>query len=608
MPAIKPFENLVDMYRQSVERFASRPLFGTKQHGTWTYVTYREFGELVDRFRAGLASLGVGEGDGVAVISDNRVEWAVGAYATYGLAARYIPMYQKQNASDWEYIVKDSGAKVLLVANDEIAAKAQGFLESVDQLEAIVSFGSGGSGEGVYSYRELLDKGAAHPVEPASPSPETLCGLIYTSGTTGNPKGVMLSHGNITSNVNAVQTLFPMEREDRSLSFLPWAHSFGQTCELHSLLSYGASIAIAESVDKLVANLSEVRPTLLFSVPRIFNRIYDGLNKKMAAAGGLKLKLFEAAMANAKTRRELADKGQSNLIVKIKHAIFDKLVFSKVRERLGGRLRYAFSGGAAISKEVAEFIDNIGVTVYEGYGLSETSPIATANYPDNQRLGSVGKAIPKVEIIIDTAAVGGTMGDQGEIVIKGPNIMQGYHNLPEQTANVMRPDGGFRTGDLGRVDSEGFVYITGRIKEQYKLENGKYVVPAPLEEQLKLSGFVNQAMVFGMNKPYNVAIIVPDEEALVTWAKAQGLPTGDLAALCKHAKVQALYRAECDKQAGSVFKGFERIKAFRLIVEEFSTDNDMLTPTLKLKRRNVIGCYQSILDELYAEIAATKKA
>ncbi len=410
----------------------------------------------------------------------------------------------------------------------------------------------------------------------------------------------MLSHGNITSNVNAVQTLFPMEREDRSLSFLPWAHSFGQTCELHSLLSYGASIAIAESVDKLVGNLSEVRPTLLFSVPRIFNRIYDGLNKKMAAAGGLKQKLFEAAMANAKTRRELAESGKSNLIVTVKHLIFERLVFSKGRERLGGRLRYAFSGGAAISKEVAEFIDNIGVTVYEGYGLSETSPIATANYPDNQRIGSVGKAIPGVQIIIDTDAVGGAMGEEGEIVIKGPNIMQGYHNLDDKTAEAIREDGAFRSGDLGRLDSDGFLYITGRIKEQYKLENGKYVVPSPLEEQLKLSGYINQVMVFGDNKLFNVALVVPDVEALTGWAKEHGVG-GDLNAWLEDGKVHELIQGELDKYAQDVFKGYERVKKFTLIPEEFSTDNDMLTPTLKLKRRNVIARYQDTLDSMYTD-------
>jgi len=408
----------------------------------------------------------------------------------------------------------------------------------------------------------------------------------------------MLTHGNICSNVNAVQELLPMQ-EARSLSFLPWAHSFGQTLELHCLTSFGCSSAIVDDVNNLIPYMSEVHPTVLFSVPRVFNKVYDKLNKQMAEATGLKKVIMNAAFENAKKRRELANRGQSSWWVDVKHGWFDKKVFSKVRDRLGGQLAFAFSGGAAISKEVAEFIDNVGITVYEGYGLSETSPIATANYPDNQRIGSVGKAIPGVEIIIDTAAVGGEMGDQGEIVIRGPNIMKGYHGLPDKTAEVLDADGNFRTGDLGRKDAEGYVYITGRIKEQYKLENGKYVVPSPLEEQLKLSGYINQVMVYGANKLYNVAVVVPDIEALKKWADEHGL-TGEIGDLLANDKVNALFEAEIADRCQEVFKGFERIKKFRLIPDEFTTDNDQLTPTMKLKRRNVIKAYQHLLDEMYA--------
>lgn len=597
MSDVKQYRNLVELIQVSVQRFAGNPMYGNRQaDGSWAYVTYGQFGAAMDKVRAGLAALGVGEGDRVAIISNNRVEWAVCAYATYGRGACFVPMYEKQNAADWEYILQDSGAKVLLVADEAIAALTRPFVGTVGQLEHVVCLQ--GSGEGTYA--GLLAVGAANPVPAMDPEPEALCGFIYTSGTTGNPKGVRLSHGNICSNVNAVQQIFPMDEDDRSLSFLPWAHSFGQTVELHCGISFGCSAAIVDDVNKLIGYLAEVRPTLLFSVPRVFNRIYDGLNKKMAGESPAKQKLFAAAMANASLRRELAGQGKQSSWVEIKHGVFDKLVFSKVRARLGGRLKYAFSGGAAISREVASFIDNVGITVYEGYGLSETSPIATANYPGNQKLRSVGKAIPGVEILIDTDAVGGDMGDQGEILIKGPNIMQGYHNLPEQTAAAIRDDGAFRSGDLGRKDEEGYVFITGRLKEQYKLENGKYVVPAPLEEQLKLSGYVDQCMVFGDNRPFNVALLVPDVEALQGWARKQGLPQ-DLDALFTHEACQALYRAELDRYQQDVFKGFEKVRAFRLVADEFSTDNDMLTPTLKLKRRNVIKAYQPLLDAMYAD-------
>ena len=595
----KQFKNLVELCSRSCERFSGNPLFGTRQaDGTWTYISYGDFGVQVDKARAGFNSLGLSEGDAVAVISNNRVEWAVGAYATYGCGAMYVPMYEKQNLADWEYIIGDSGAKLLLVANAEIAARAMPMLERFETLETIVCLS--GSAEGCTAWSEVMSAGEAAPFEALQPDPSALAGLIYTSGTTGNPKGVQLSHGNLTSNVNAVQTLFPMEQADRSLSFLPWAHSFGQTCELHSGISFGISMAICDDVTRLIEYLPDVQPTLLFSVPRIFNRIYDGLNKKMAAAPPIRQKLFRAAMRTAQMKREMDAKGQSSVWVNLKHALFDRLVFTKVRDRLGGRLRCAFSGGASISREVAEFIDDVGVLVFEGYGLSETSPIATMNYPDNKMIGSVGRPIPGVEIIIDTDAVGGAMGKEGEILIKGPNVMQGYHNLPEQTAQVMRDDGAFRSGDLGWVGDDGFLRITGRIKEQYKLENGKYVVPSPLEEQLKLSGYINQVMVFGDNKLHNVSIIVPDLEALKTWASNEGV-SGDVDALLATPQVRSLYEKELERCSQDVFKGFEKIRDFRFVVEEFSTDNDMLTPTLKLKRRNVIKAYQGLLDEMYAD-------
>jgi len=594
----EPFRNLVDLHTRSVARFGGNPYLGTRQRdGSWRYVTYREFGGLVADFRAGLAGLGLGRGDRIALISDNRVEWAVTAYATYSLGACIVPMYPKQSSEEWRFILEDSGAGAVLVANDRLAEACTPLLESVASLEHVVNFE--GPPEDAHSYVALLEAGRAKPVPAADPDPGDLCGFIYTSGTTGQPKGVRLTHGNITSNVNAVQSLFPMQEADRSLSFLPWAHSFGQTVELHCGTSFGASAAICDDVSRLLQDFPDVQPTMLFSVPRVFNRIYDGLNKRIAAGPGWRRRLFAAALANGQLRKRLAAEGRTNGWVELKHRILDRLVFAKVRASLGGRLRFAFSGGAAISREVAEFIDTVGITVYEGYGLSETSPIATANFPGHQKIGSVGRAIPGVEVFVDRDAVGGAMGDEGEILIKGPNIMEGYHGLPEQTAEVMREDGAFRSGDLGHIDEDGYVYITGRIKEQYKLENGKYVVPAPLEEQLKLSGFINQVMVYGANRPFNVALVVPDVPAVVGWARARGLEA-EMPLLLKDEAVRGLIEGELERLGSSVFKSFERIGRFALIAEEFSIENHMLTPTLKLKRRIVIKEYQPVIDSLYA--------
>ncbi|MBI4953288.1 MAG: long-chain fatty acid--CoA ligase [Myxococcales bacterium] len=582
------FENLVDLWEKSCEKFAENELFGTKSSGAWTWITYGEFKKLVDDLRGGLAGLGVAAGDKVGIVSNNRVEWAVAAYATYGLGASFVPMYEAQKADEWKFILEDCGAKVAIGATNGIYDKLKGLKAELPGLEHVIGFEAKASDPG--SYAALLEKGAKKPVAAQHPKPSDIAGFIYTSGTTGNPKGVILSHDNICSNINAIHELFPFDPSDRSLSFLPWAHSFGQTCELHAMLSMGSSLAVNDAVENLVANLSEVRPTILFAVPRIFNRIYDGVNKQMADKPGAIQKLFKSAIANQTVRSR---GGEIGLGAKLGIGLARKLIFSKIRQKFGGRLKYAVSGSAALSKEVAEFIDALGIEVYEGYGLTETSPIATANFPGRRKIGSVGRAIPGVTITIDRGVTDDAKN--GEILIRGPNIMQGYHNRPEENAAVLMPDRTFRSGDMGYLDEDGYLYITGRIKEQYKLENGKYVVPSPLEEDLKLSPYIANVMIHGANHPYNVALVVLDKAAVEKWAAASGVATDNLE---ESPEVKKLVEEELQKY-GRGFKGFERPEKFALILEDFSTDNGMLTPTLKLKRRNVLAKYESRLEALY---------
>ncbi|KFA87375.1 AMP-dependent synthetase/ligase [Archangium violaceum] len=591
------FETLVDIFLQSIASFGPRPLFGEKKNGQWSWMTYIQFGQMVDDLRGGLAQLGVTHGDRVAVIANNRHEWAVGAYACYTLGAAYVPMYEAQLDKEWAYILNDCGAKVVFAATDAIAAKLKAIKSELPKLEHIIRFT--GTATEADTFACLLRRGADTPSPVTTPKPADLAGLIYTSGTTGNPKGVMLSHSNLARNVCAMHEVFPMNKEDRSLAFLPWAHSFGQNVELNALLSMGASMGIAEGVDKIVDNLAEVQPTLLFSVPRIFNRIYDGLQKRMAAEKPIKRMLFHRGLEVAKQRKALAEKNQSSTLLDLQHAFFDKVVFSKVRARFGGRLKYAFSGAAAISREVAEFIDNLGITVYEGYGLTETSPIATANYPGYRKIGSVGRPIPGTRVEIDRSETGDPK--QGEIVVYGHNVMMGYYNLPDENAKVFTADGGFKTGDMGMVDENGYVWITGRIKEQYKLENGKYVVPVPIEQALQLSPFIVNVMLHGQNKPFNVAIIVPDMEALKKWATEKGLDTSSIPELLKREEVQQLYREQINEFCKDAAKGYEKPQRFLLISEDFSTANDMLTPSLKLKRRNVLKKFGEAVEELYRE-------
>ena len=586
------FTNLAELWQISSAAHAQRPLFGVKRADGWEWLSYGDVASQVDACRAALAHMGVAAGGVVAVVADNRPEWAAAAYASYGRRASYVPMYQAQGLAEWRFILNDCAAEVVFCATEEIYGQLNtliGASAGCPALRKVVGFDL--PADHPDSWQALLATGEARPVAPDFPDSEELAGFIYTSGTTGDPKGVKLSHGNITSNINAVQHLFPLRDDDRSLSFLPWAHSFGQTCELHVLVSLGTALGLNDQVENLVDNLAQVRPTVLYAVPRIFNRIYDGVNAQIREKPGFVRALVRRGISAA----ERAASGEAvGLMDRLAFVLANKLVFSKVRARFGGRLRYAISGSAALSAEVASFIDALGIMVYEGYGLSETSPIATANYPQNRKLGSVGKPIPRVSIEIDRRVTGDPA--QGEIIVRGPNVMQGYHNRPEEQAMVFTADGGLRTGDTGWLDDDGYLYISGRIKEQYKLENGKYVMPAPLEERLKLSPYIAHVMLDGSNRPFNIAVVVPEREALQTWAERHD---HSLVEADHDAAVQALISTELQKYA-SDFKGYEKPRKLLLVDDDFTTENGLLTPTLKLKRARVLAKYQDRIDALYA--------
>ena len=578
------------MFVHSCETYTDRNALGRKTGSGWTWTTFTELKQSVDQARGGLAKMDVGPGDMVAVISDNRLEWAVCCYATYGLRGSYVPMYEKQLPKEWKFILEDSGSKICIAATVEIYDVLKGMQDEIATLERVLCFELPSDHED--SYDALLATGQDHPAEVQVPETTETAGFIYTSGTTGKPKGVVLSHSNITSNLNSLHRVFDLESDDVSLAFMPWAHSMGQTCELHGLLSYGASIAINDEIPNLVANLADVRPTILFAVPRIFNKIYDGVHKQISSKPPVIQKLVSNAVGAA-TRRE---QGKSvGLWSSFQFNVADRLVFTKIREKFGGRLRYAVSGSAALSRDVGEFIDALGIEVYEGYGLTETSPIATANIPGARKIGSVGRPIPDVRIVIDRQVTGDDK--HGEIIIYGPNVMQGYHNRDEETEAVMLEDGGFRSGDMGYLDEDGYLYISGRIKEQYKLENGKYVVPSPLEEQLKLSPFLANIMLYGHNRPHNVALVVPDMEVVTKWSDEQGL------ALNADLNLDETLRQRIEEELetyASEFKGYERPRNFAILREDFTTENGMLTPTLKLKRREVLKAHGERIDTLYS--------
>ncbi len=589
-------DNLVDWWNESEKKYGGNVLFWVHNgRGSVDPVTYTEIGERIRNARSGLAKLGIGEGDAVGIISPNRPEWAVLSYATYGRKARFIPMYEKELWQTWKYIIKDSAVKFLMVSSPEIYEQVKDFSKEIDTLDHIYIIDSDGDN----SMDALEELGKASPVEPLVPHHDDVAVLIYTSGTTAAPKGVLLTHGNLTYCSRAGYNLYPeLDESQVGISMLPWAHSYALSAELNNWVQFGGSLGFMRDVSTLAEDLTIVKPTYLISVPRVFNKIYDGIQMKMNDAGGMKKKLFDAACRAAREKRELAEKGQSSPTVNIKHRLLDKLVFSKVRDAMGGRVSGALTASAAMNKEIAEFFYDIGIPTYDCYGLTETAPAVTMNSPGAWRIGSVGKVLEGQKVVIDKSA-SEEGAEDGEIIVYGPNIMKGYHNKPEETAKVLMPDGGFRTGDRGYFDEDGFLWITGRIKEQYKLSNGKYVFPAVIEEEIKLLPYVANAMVYGDGKPYNICLVLPDFEVTKRWADQKGVSSdpGDLLA---SEEFKTMLTEEIKSHLKKNFGRYEIPEKYLFIGEDFTVENNMLTQTMKLKRRVVIDRYANEIEKLYS--------
>lgn len=589
------YENLCELYETSIKKFSGLPLFGTRDARGWHWLSYRDFASQVDALRAALIQGGLKPGDRVALIAPNSSAWAVVAFATYSAGGVLVPIYPYQRYDDWLDILRDAAPSFVFSYGIEAASTVNGWRSELDPSPTIVCL-TDRALAGVLTLDELLSQtlGVGHAV--VHPDANELCMILYTSGTTGRPKGVELTHHNVASNLSALHQIFPVVPDDRSLSFLPWAHGFGQVVELYGLFSVGASLAIAPSEDELMKSLREVRPTLLFSVPKLWNRLYDTLQDRIRREGPLSRKLFEDGLDNARIRRRIRREGRARGFVELKTKLYNKLIFDRIREQFGGRVRYAVSGGAQLAPEVAELVDSLGITLYEGYGLTETSPIVSANWPGARKLGSVGKPLPGVKVVIDHNV--GPNSRDGEIIVYGDNVMRGYHQQPEETAKLIGKDGGLRTGDLGYIDGEGFVFVTGRIKEQFKLDNGRYVAPSPLESELRASRFIRNLMVYGDGRPYNIALIVPELEFLREWAGEHRLRLMNDKELLAHPEVRAAVAREIERCSES-FRQFEKIRDFALLERDFSIEDGTLTHTLKVRRLEVVERYASLIDEIY---------
>jgi long-chain acyl-CoA synthetase len=589
---------LCEMFFRSVDTFQKKAHLRVKRDGEWRDISSAQFLRTVEELSMGLRGLGLERGDRVAILSENRPEWAYADLATLCAGALDAPIYPSLTPAQVLYILNDSGAKVIFVSNAAQAAKVAEVRAQATQLKHVVTMDPINAPDAVSLEAVCAEGRRALEKDPqavrqraAEAKPEDVATLIYTSGTTGDPKGVMLTHDNLVSNVVAGAKVFTdWNAEDVTLSFLPLCHVFERMGGHYLILYAGATIAYAESVEKVPQNMMEVRPTLMFSVPRLYEKIYARVHEKVAADPPTRQRIFHWAIGvGRETFRHVVNRTRPGLAQRLKHVVADALVLSKIRERTGGRLKLFVSGGAPLSREIAEFFGAVGLMVLEGYGLTETSPVICVNRPDRLRPGTVGPPVEGVEVRI---------AEDGEILTRGRHVMKGYYNKPEATAEAIDKDGWFHTGDIGFIDADGFLAVTDRKKDILVTSGGKKIAPQPIENLIKANTFVAEIVMVGNKRNFPSALVVPNFDNLERWARGKGLPMGSREELVACPEVRAHFKQVLDGVCSSLAQ-FEKIKKFALLTKDFSIEAGELTPTLKVKRRVVEQRYQDLIDRLY---------
>ncbi|HET8656947.1 MAG TPA: long-chain fatty acid--CoA ligase [Longimicrobiaceae bacterium] len=593
---LEPFERdtIPRIFLHGLERYSEGPAMLFRQAGQWRPLAPAEVQQRVARLAAGLAQLGIGRGDRVALLSENRPEWAIADYAVLALGAVDVPIYPNLPADQVGYILQDCQAKAILVSTEEQLAKVQQARARAPMLEHVIVFDEPGATRGVLRLEETLETGRAEiKAGHAAPlrdqamdvRPDDLATLIYTSGTTGHPKGVMLTHHNLAYMVAATRQhgTLPVHPGETALSFLPLSHVLERAGDYY-FWDGGVTIAYAESTATVAEDLPAVRPHVMVSVPRLFEKIYA----RMMGATGLKRRIVRWAAEVGERWAEAAERGEApDTGLSLQHGLADRLVYAKLRERTGGRLRTLISGGAPLAPEIAKLFFAAGLPVYEGYGLTETSPVLTANRPGQLRFATVGVPYPGVEV---------RLGDEGEILARTPGLMRGYWGRPELTAKAIDAEGWFHTGDVGELDADGFLRITDRLKDLIVTAGGKNIAPQPMENRIALSPFIDQAVILGDRRPYPVVLIAPDRAAVEAWARQEGVEPGP--GLLEHPRVRALLEHEALAPLAD-FARFERPKKVALLPDELSIEAGTLTPTLKVRRAAVAELYRELIDELY---------
>jgi long-chain acyl-CoA synthetase len=589
---------LNDLFFDAVEQYSSKAAaLRYKAGGTWHDITHQEMARRVKHAALGLRELGVQPGDRVAIMSPNRPEWAIADFACLTARCADVPVYPTLPAKQAAHVLRDSGAVAAFVADAEQYAKVAETRADIPALRHVIVF-DGEPADGSAMTMGALEKLGAS-AESRTPNyerdaraakPDDVATLIYTSGTTGDPKGVMLTHRNFTSNVVGSLPRLPVSSDDSALSLLPLSHSFERLGGHYALFHAGVTIAYAESIELVAANMQEVRPTVVLAVPRLYEKIYGRVLENALAGSSVKRRIFFWAKRNGEAWADLVLAGKPVPAgLGLKRAIADRLVFSKLRARTGGRIKFFVSGGAPLSADIAKFFYAAGLRILEGYGLSESSPVICLNPLEKPKLGTVGPAIAGVEVRI---------AEDGEILARGPNIMKGYHNKPDATREAVDADGWLHTGDIGELDAEGYLRITDRKKDIIVTAGGKNIAPQPIENLIKTNGFVANAVMIGDKRKFPIMLVVPNRDALLKWATERGLPTTDYEALLRHPDAVAKVEREVMANLRDL-ASYETPKKFILLATDFSIESGELTPTLKVKRRVVEQRYKDLIEEAF---------
>ena len=589
-------QSVVHLFFEACEKFDKPDAVKVKIDGAYQPFSHKFFRQRVSHFGRGLMDLGMKKDDRVAIFSETRFEWAVADLGIMSAGGTVVPVYQTLPGEQAEYILNNSGAIGVICSTQALVDEVLSVKEDLPDIRFIIRMDEDGEvGESIMLMSEVERRGATKDNENeynqrwAQKAAEDILTIIYTSGTTGNPKGVVLTHGNVLANIRSCMTIMPCDHRDTCLSHLPLSHILERMGGYYLMIHSGVTIAYAEDIKTVAQNLMEVKPTVMISVPRLFEKIYAKVMANAESSGWLKKKIFFWALGVARQALPYLNyrKPLPGMLAR-KYNIADKLVFSKIREKTGGQLELLVSGGAPLAKEIAEMFLGIGLCILEGYGLTETSPVLCINRPEKNKPGTVGPPLPEVEIKI---------ADDGEILAKGPNVMRGYYKNPEATAKAI-VDGWFHTGDIGILDEDGYLRITDRKKDLLVTSGGKNIAPQPLESALKLSPFIEQAVVIGDKHNFISALLVPPWETVEEWAPMHGWPS-DPHVLAKSPDFHATLEKEIARQLED-FAHYEKVKKFVVLPELLSIEGGELTPSMKVKRKVVTEKYAAEIESIYA--------